>query len=124
MYVDDVLAADFRADGVVISTPTGSTCYAMSLGAPYMDPHVEAMLVVPMAPYKYTTRPFLVPASSKITVENVLDRGCMIVLDGQSEVEMEGGTSVQFMMSSKKARMIRFNDDFYSRVREKLVNGE
>ncbi len=124
IYVDDVLAADFRADGIVVSTPTGSTCYAMSLGAPYMDPHVEAMLVVPMAPYKYTSRPFLVPATSKITVENVLDRGCMIVLDGQSEVKMEGGTSVQFMMSSKKARLIRFNDDFYSRVREKLVNGE
>ena len=124
VYVDDVLAADFRADGVVVSTPTGSTCYAMSLGAPYMDPHVEAMLVVPMAPYKYLTRPFLVPASSKITVENVMDRGCMIVLDGQSEVGMEGGTSVQFMMSPNKARMIRFRDDFYSRVREKLVNGE
>ena len=124
VYVDDILAADFRADGVVISTPTGSTCYAMSLGAPYMDPNVEAMLVVPMAPYKYTTRPFLVPATSKVTVENVMDKGCMIVLDGQSEIPMRGVSSIQFMMSSEKARLIRFKNDFYSRVREKLVNGE
>ncbi len=124
IYVDDVLAADFRADGIVVSTPTGSTCYAMSLGAPYMDPDVEAMLVVPMAPYKYTSRPFLVPATSKVTVENVMDKGCMIVLDGQSETSMRGGSSIQFMMSPKKARLIRFSNDFYSRVREKLVNGE
>ncbi len=124
IYVDDVLAADFRADGIVVSTPTGSTCYAMSLGAPYMDPDVEAMLIVPMAPYKYTSRPFVVPATSKVTVENVMDKGCMLVLDGQSETQMRGGTSVQFMMSSKKARLIRFKRDFYGRVREKLVNGE
>ena len=124
IFVDDVLAADFRADGIVVSTPTGSTCYAMSLGAPYMDPNVEAMLIVPMAPYKYTSRPFVVPATSKVTVENVMDKGCMLVLDGQSETQMRGGTSVQFMMSSKKARLIRFKRDFYSRVREKLVNGE
>jgi NAD+ kinase len=124
IYVDDVLAADFRADGIVVSTPTGSTCYAMSLGAPYMDPNVNAILIVPMAPYKYTSRPFVVPATSKVTVENVMDKGCMLVLDGQSETQMRGGTTVQFMMSSKKARLIRFKRDFYSRVREKLVNGE
>ena len=122
--MDDVLAADFRADGIVVSTPTGSTCYAMSLGAPYMDPHVYAMLVVPMAPYRYTSRPFLVPASSKVTVENVMDKGCMIVLDGQSETVMSGESRIQFTVSSAKARLIRYKDDFYSRVREKLVNGE
>ena len=122
VYVDDVLASELRADGVIISTPTGSTCYAMSLGAPYMDPNVKALTVVPMAAYKFNSRPFVVPATSKITVENVLDKGCLIVLDGQAEYEMEGGSKVEFMMSDKKARFIRFNTDFYSRVREKLVN--
>ena len=48
----------------------------------------------------------------------------MIVLDGQSEIPMRGVSSIQFMMSSEKARLIRFKNDFYSRVREKLVNGE
>ncbi len=122
IYVDDVLACEMRSDGVIISTPTGSTCYAMSLGAPYMDPHVNALMVVPMAAYKSTSRSFVVPATSKITVESVLDKECVIVLDGQEEIPMEGGSKVDFMISQKKARFIRFNMDFFSRVREKLVN--
>lgn len=122
VYVDDVLASELRADGLIISTPTGSTCYAMSLGAPYMDPNVDALMVVPMAAYKFNSRPFVVPATSKITVESVLDKGCLIVLDGQEEYEMDGLSKVEFMMSDKKARFIRYDTDFYSRVREKLVN--
>ena len=122
IYVDDVLACEMRSDGVIISTPTGSTCYAMSLGAPYMDPHVNALMVVPMAAYKSTSRAFVVPATSKITVEAVLDKDCVIVLDGQDEIPMEGRSKVDFMLSDKKARFIRFNMDFFSRVREKLVN--
>ena len=122
IYVDEVLACEMRSDGVIISTPTGSTCYAMSLGAPYMDPHVDALMVVPMAAYKSTSRPFIVPANCKITVESVLDKDCVIVLDGQEEIPMEGGSKVEFMLSEKKAKFIRFNMDFFSRVREKLVN--
>jgi NAD+ kinase len=122
IYVDDVLACEMRSDGVIISTPTGSTCYAMSLGAPYMDPHVDALMVVPMAAYKSTSRAFVVPATCKITVESVLDKDCVIVLDGQEEIPMEGRTKVDFMVSEKKARFIRFDMDFFSRVREKLVN--
>ncbi len=122
IYVDDVLACEMRSDGVIISTPTGSTCYAMSLGAPYMDPHVDALMVVPMAAYKSTSRAFVVPSTSKITVESVLDKDCVIVLDGQEEIHMDGRTKVDFMLSDKKARFIRFNMDFFSRVREKLVN--
>ncbi len=122
IYVDDVLACEMRSDGVIISTPTGSTCYAMSLGAPYMDPHVDALMVVPMAAYKSTSRAFVVPATCKITVEAVLDKDCVIVLDGQREIPMEGGSKVDFIVSDKGARFIRFNMDFFSRVREKLVN--
>lgn len=122
IYVDDVLACEMRSDGVIISTPTGSTCYAMSLGAPYMDPHVNALMVVPMAAYKSTSRAFVVPASSKITVESVLDKDCVIVLDGQREIPMAGRSKVDFMLSEKSAKFIRFDMDFFSRVREKLVN--
>jgi NAD+ kinase len=122
IYVDDELACEMRSDGVIISTPTGSTCYAMSLGAPYMDPHVDALMVVPMAAYKSTSRAFVVPAKCKITVESVLDQDCVIVLDGQEEIPMRGRSKVDFILSKHKARFIRFDTDFFSRVREKLVN--
>ncbi len=122
IYVDGNLATEVRADGVIISTPTGSTCYAMSLGAPILDPSVDALVIVPMAAYKFASRPFVVPSDSRITVECVMDRGCMLVIDGQVEYAIPGGTRIDFSKSSKKARFVKFDKDFYSRFREKLVN--
>ncbi|MCQ2085020.1 MAG: NAD(+)/NADH kinase [archaeon] len=122
IYVDDVLATEVRADGIIISTPTGSTCYAMSLGAPITEPSVNAFIIVPMAAYKFASRPFIVPAESKITVECVLDRGCLVVIDGQAEHHVDGGTRIDLVRSPKKVRFLRFGKDFFLRVREKLVN--
>lgn len=122
VYVNDKLATEVRADGILVSTPTGSTCYAMSLGAPIIDPGVNAFVIVPMAAYKFASRPFVVPADAKVTVESVLDKGCILVIDGQEEHEVRGKTRVDFTRSSNKARFIKFNTEFYSRVREKLVN--
>ena len=122
VYVDGNLATEVRADGIIVSTPTGSTCYAMSLGAPILDPSVDALVIVPMAAYKFASRPFVVPSSSRITVECVMDKGCMLVIDGQEEYTIPGGTRIELSKSSKKVRFVRFDKDFYSRFREKLVN--
>ena len=122
VYVDDHLAADMRADGIIVSTPTGSTCYAMSVGAPIIDPRVNALVVVPMAAFKFSARPFVIPTSSKIVVEAV-DKSCLLVLDGQKEYVIPGSSKVEFTMSSKYGRFVRFDDDFYSRMHEKLESG-
>ncbi|MGI5964706.1 MAG: inositol monophosphatase family protein [Candidatus Methanomethylophilaceae archaeon] len=122
IYVNNHMVTEVRADGVIISTSTGSTCYAMSLGAPITDPGVEAFLIVPMAAFKFASRPFVVPSSSKITVEAVMDKGCLMVVDGQHEYPMRGGTKAEFSLSDTKARFIKLDKDFYSRVRDKLVN--
>jgi NAD+ kinase len=122
VYVDDHLMTEVRADGIIVSTPTGSTCYAMSLGAPIIDPKVNGMVIVPMAAYKFASRPFVVPIGAKVTIESITDRGCLIVADGQEEFPMEGKSSVTIMASGRKSRFIMFNTDFYRRVREKLVN--
>lgn len=122
IYVDEHLATEVRADGVIVSTTTGSTCYAMSLGAPITDPNVEAFLIVPMAAFKFASRPFVVPSTAKITVEAVMDKGCLIVIDGQHEYEMDGETYVEFSKADGYARFIKLDKDFYSHVRDKLVN--
>lgn len=123
IYVDGHLASEVRADGVIVSSPVGSTGYAMSLGAPMMDPGVEAFAVVPMAAYKFSSRPFIVPSDSKITIECVsASRGCVVVIDGQLEHPAPGGSVVEFVRSSDKFRMVDFDTDFYSRVRDKMVN--
>jgi NAD+ kinase len=122
VYVDDKLMTEVRADGIIVSTPTGSTCYAMSLGAPLIDPRVNALVVVPMAAYKFASRPFVVPSDAKVTVETIMDSGCLLVIDGQEEYRISGKTHIDFRRSSDTAKFIRFNSDFYSKVREKLVN--
>lgn len=122
VYINDKLMTDVRADGIMISTPTGSTCYAMSIGAPLIDPHVNAMVIVPMAAYKFASRPFVVPADAKITVETIMDSGCLLVVDGQAEYKIRGKTHIDFTRSSETVKFIKFSTDFYSKVREKLVN--
>jgi NAD+ kinase len=122
VYVNDRFMMELRADGIMISTPTGSTCYAMSLGAPLIDPRVNAVVVVPMAAYKYASRPFVVPADAKITVETIMDSGCLLVVDGQEEYEIRGKTRIDFIRSPETVKFIRFSTDFYARVRDKLVN--
>ena len=122
ILVDGHLATEVRADGVIVSTPIGSTGYAMSLGAPMIDPSVEAFVIVPIAAYKFTSRPFIVPSDSKITVECVTPRGCLAVVDGEREYPAEGGSVLEFVRSDCSFRMADLGKDFYSRVREKLVN--
>ncbi len=122
VYVNDTLATDMRADGMLLSTPTGSTCYAMSLGAPIIDPGVNAWVMVPMAAFRFSARPMVVPMSKKIAIECVMDKGCMLVIDGQKEVHLPGGSVVEMVSSSKHVRFVRFDKDFYTRINEKLVN--
>ncbi len=122
VYVNDKLATEVRADGIIVSTPTGSTCYAMSLGAPIIDPSVNAFVIVPMAAYKFASRPFVVPADAKVTIEMIMDSGCLLVVDGQTEYKLDGKTHIDFFKSAENVRFVKFSKDFYSRVRDKLVN--
>jgi NAD+ kinase len=122
VFVNDSLVTDIRADGILLSTPTGSTCYAMSLGAPIIDYRVDAWVMVPMAAFKFSSRPMVIPTSTKVTVEMVMDKGCLLVIDGQKEFSLPGGSRVEMTRSRNYASLIVFDTDFYSRVREKLVN--
>ena len=72
--IDGKLMEEIKADGVVFATPTGSTAYAMSAGGPIVDPRVDGIIIVPLAPYKLSARPWVVPGSSKVNLE-LLKRG-------------------------------------------------
>lgn len=121
VFVDGEVAVNVRADGIVVATPTGSTCYAMSLGAPLVDPRVEALVIVPMAPFKFAARPIVVPASSRITLQIVRPKECVVVVDGQQELLMAGHETVEFQVAPDKARFVSFGKGFYARTREKLM---
>jgi NAD+ kinase len=119
--VDGTRATDMRADGIIVATPVGSTCYAMSVGSAIIDPRVDALVIAPIAPFRLSARPLVVPAKSKISVTITEPKECIMVLDGQSEVKMTGAEKVVFTASEKKARFVTLQSDFYKNLEEKLV---
>ena len=122
VYIDDSLLTEVKADGYLMSTVTGSTSYSMSLGAPIMDPRVDnAWILTPMAAFRYSSRPLILPTTSKVTIEpTMLEKDCLLIIDGQSEIPIPGGTKIELTLSPKYTRLISMDFDFYDRVRNKL----
>lgn len=121
--VDGEEISRVEGDGVIVATPTGSTAYSLSAGGPVVDPRVRAFVVTALAPFRQSLRPTVVPASSRVTVELLGPGACVMVMDGQQEIALEGGAEVTFSLADKRARFVRLRRDFYVRVREKLLEG-
>lgn len=119
--VDHKPATQMRADGIIIATPTGSTCYAMSVGSSIIDPRVEALVIAPIAPFRLSSRPLVVPAKSRISVTIHEPKECIIVADGQEEIHISGDEEIVFSASEKKARFVIIKSEFYKNIEEKLM---
>jgi NAD+ kinase len=119
--VDGRLITTMRADGVIFATPTGSTSYALSVGAPILDPRMEAFVIAPIAPLWLSSRPTVVPATSHIQTTLEVPKDCMVVADGREEIKFEGGERLEISKSKSPAKFVRFNPDFYRNMREKLI---
>ena len=120
IHIDGVLADSFRGDGLIISTPTGSTSYAMSLGAPILYPTMEAHIIVPIAAYRIGARPLVIPSNYEITAKLTGNPEAVMVLDGQEEILITVDDNIKFKKSSKPVEVVRFKDNFFERVRNKL----
>lgn len=123
--VDGEIIDEVRADGLIISTPSGSTAYAMSAGGPIVDPKVGGFIIIPICPYKLGARPFVVSDNSEITVK-LLKKGksAVFVMDGQINEEAEYEEEIKFKKSDKNVYFIRTSTKyFYEKVKEKLSEG-
>lgn len=122
VWVDERKLEELRADGLVIATPTGSTAYAMSAGGPIVDPRVDATVVVPLAPFKLSSRPWAIPGGSRIKVELLLpDKEAVVVVDGQYSQGISSNDIIRIEKAANPARFVRIRDDgFYDKVKSKL----
>lgn len=120
--VDEEPIASYAADGVVISTPTGSTAYSLSAGGPVVVPTLETLIVTPISPHTLAIRPVVLPASSTITVQ--ADDGpeeLMITVDGQVGTTFGVGETLTVSRADKAIRIVRFpGSSFFATLREKL----
>ncbi len=123
ILVDGSLMEDFRADGVIIATSTGSTAYAMSAGGPIVDPRVDAIVMVPMAPFKLSSRPWVIPGDSTIEVKLKLPlKEALVVVDGQSATTISINDSLIISKADTPARFVKVGKDgFFEKVKSKLA---
>ena len=122
VHINDCRLDEIRADGVVFATPTGSTAYAMSAGGPIVNPRVNAIVVVPVAPFKLSSRPWVVPSDSEITIKlSDHKKEAVIAIDGQKSYRIRPDDVVKLKKSKYPARFVRISDTcFYERVQRKL----
>ncbi len=123
--VDGEVVEELRADGLIISTPSGSTAYSMSAGGPIVDPKVGAFIIVPICPYKLGVRPFVVSDASEIRIK-LLKRGkkAIFVMDGQIQKEVNYMEELIIKKSEKDVYFMRINKKyFYKKVKDKLNEG-
>jgi NAD+ kinase len=129
IYADGELVSQLRADGLIISTPTGSTAYALSAGGPIVSPSVPLLLVCPICAHTLTQRPFIVSPEETLEVraewegdevkESALD--VMLTLDGQVGVSLMPGDIVRVSKAKLCAKLLRMpGDSFYRRLRHKM----
>lgn len=116
----------YRADGVIVATPTGSTAYSLSAGGPLIKPGLNAMVITPIAPHNLSTRPIVIDGNEELEVEAVdveMDTG--VTIDGEKCIKLTKGERVGIRYSDKVLKLVvPSNRNYYGVLREKLKWGD
>ncbi len=119
LEIDDKFVCDYYSDGVIVSTPTGSTAYSMAAGGPVLAPNIEALVITPICPHTFSARPLVVGAQSEIKISCPTDVNYCVSADGQEVFSFSN--QIKIMKSSYFANLALLNqNEFYSILRNKL----
>lgn len=124
--IDSSFVSRIRADGLILSTPTGSTAYSLSAGGPIVLPSVDAMVVTPIAPHMLTNRPLVIPGGSRVEVQvHNPSEAVYVTVDGQVGEELETGDRVRAQKSDRSLQLVVSpHRDYFKVLRSKLRWGE
>ena len=123
--LDGKSVARFRADGVIVSTPTGSTAYSLAANGPILTPDVDAMVVTPICPHLLTLRPIVVRGDALlcVRVEGAVNPA-LLTVDGQKSIELLIGDEIRCRKSAHAVNLVRMSGGFFEALRSKLSWGE
>lgn len=124
VYIDNEYVDNFKADGVIIATPTGSTAYSLSAGGPIVDPSLNSMIITPICPHKMYARTIIVPPEKTVSVKcrAIVDNDAVVATDSEILGKLSSNEIVSVKIAPKKFRLIRFRGyNFYSALHNKLV---
>ena len=120
IVVDGVVAEQFRSDGLLISTPTGSTAYAMSAGGPIVDPRIQGFLLVPLAPYMLSSRPHIISSDRRLEVRLESLKPAHLVIDGQETIDLGDSVAIEVKQAEYPALFVDAHRNFFEKVDKKL----
>lgn len=126
IYADHSLVATYRADGFIVSTPSGSTAYALAAGGPIVSPDVEAWVLVPICPHTLTARPLVIAQRQEVRVVlREQAEGALLTADGRVVGRLEVGDEVTFRKAAYRTRVVRLAaHDYFKTLRRKLRWGD
>jgi len=125
LRVNDELAFEYRADGVIVATPTGSTAYSLAAGGPVLMPFVDALVITPICPHTLTHRPLVVPGNAQVAVvvQSGSDRG-QLSIDGQVGASVMHGDRIVFKRAKHTVKLLRTRRAFFDVLHAKLKWGQ
>jgi NAD+ kinase len=122
LYADDEFICSYSADGLIISTPTGSTAYCLAAGGPIINPKTNVIIVTPMCPHTFASRPIVFSENEnlKVVVE-LAQREAVLTIDGQVAFGLKSGSSILVRKAKHSVNLVKFrNRSFYDILRRKL----
>ena len=121
-FIDDHYLTTYRADGLIVSTPTGSTAYSLAAGGPVIHPAVPAIILTPICPFTLTNRPLIVPDPACIKIKlKKKSSGIMLTLDGQAGIDIDDRVTIIIKKSDHPVSMITLpNQDYFDILKAKL----
>ncbi len=121
VYLDGKTTFETRSDGIIVSTPTGSTAYSRSAGGPILDPKIGAMILVPICPSDSTIPPLVFPIDRTIEIELTMEeREALVAVDGEESMKLGYEQMVKVTRSERPATFYAWKD-FYPKLKEKLL---
>ena len=122
IHVDGTYLNTFSADGIILSTPTGSTAYSLAAGGPILSPELEAIVVTPISPHTISNRPLVLKPNGYIEVQYLGSQDPVeITYDGVSRYSLPSNQTVRAKISSRKFKMVKLSrTDYFATLRTKL----
>jgi len=125
MFIDDQFVVHYKADGVIVSSPTGSTAYSLAAGGPILVPAVNAFVVTPVSPHSLTQRPLVVNDTSMIRIEVKSDsEQAFLTIDGQVGMPVNHGDEIICRKAEHSVKLLKVKRTFFDVLRNKLKWGQ
>ena len=124
LYINSEIVSSYRADGIIIATPTGSTAYSLSAGGPIINPRIRAIIITPICPHNLHIRPMLISDKEKVKIGIIGDHNMGFNADGSNDFTLQSGDEILIEVSKKEVLIAKLaGKSFYSILHEKMKIG-